>query len=649
MLGSTVHDRAVRTHRKDQVDTTSTTAAHPLWTRRPWVRRPWVLGGAAALLAAGGVLAVAGWSIWPLAAVVMACLAGGVARFAGWGLGVAAAVAVPLAAVAWGIRLYHKVGLTVATGNLVLLAVLALVALVLLAVGPRAIRPRRADLITALLPAAVVPAAVGVFFAFLPTVRDGLALSWAMHNDAVWNLVSARFILNDHGLIPSLHPNSSPLTAVLIASGLAPGRSGVQPSGYLQHDIAAMAVLFALSTVLASLIAGLVSAWAIPAQRPVLRALGAVLGSALIASWFVAGFSFQLGFYNVMPSLACLFAAWLSYLRGAASPVWALALLLVDGTALLALWAPLAVVPVTLAAVVALRGLVPRLRAVHWTGWVLLALSAVQIAAYVLLFSLPDLRRDHEALAGGGQMAPVSPAVLFISAGLAIAVSGSAARAASGRWALVGVVVAVLGLSLGYAYLGMQVSADHYWWGYYSAKLTWLGGVLLIVIALSAAFAGLATAPLERWPRIAAAFGTVTVLVALAASVLPKVPTVSALVPYLDIVGGTGVSARDNAVPTLFALSDPRERAIVAKYSTPDDDYFTNGWLLGLPATSGTDPIRTWAYYMDATKPELICPAMSAWGGGVTVYTRSDTLEERLDRLCPDLGARVIVGDVPRG
>lgn len=186
-----------------------------------------MLVGAAVLLAAGGLLAIAGWSIWPLAAVVMACLAAGVARFAGWGLGVTAAVVTPLAAVAWGIRLYHKVGLTVATGNLVLLAVLGLVALILLASGPRTVRVGRADLLTALLPACVVPAAVGVFFAFLPTVRGGLALSWAMHNDAVWNLVSARFILNDHGLIPSLHPNSSPLTAVLIASGLAPGRSGI--------------------------------------------------------------------------------------------------------------------------------------------------------------------------------------------------------------------------------------------------------------------------------------------------------------------------------------------------------------------------------------------------------------------------------------
>ena len=612
-------------------------------------RRQVTVAAASLLLVSGGALAALGWSIWPLAAVVMLCLAAGVARFAGWGLGAAASVVVPLAGLAWAVRLYHKVGLTMTSGTLVLLALLGVAGIVLLAVGPRSLRIARVDVLSVLLPAAVVPAAVAVFFALLPTVRNGLALSWAMHNDAVWNLVSARFMVNDHGFIPSLHPNSSPLTAMLLAAGIAPGRSRVDPAGYLQHDIAGMATVFALSTVLACLVAGLVTAWGIPARRPVFRVVGGVLGSALIASWFVAGFSFQLGFYNVMPSLACLFVGWLAYLRAASSPVWATAVLLLDATALLALWAPLAIVPGILAALAALRGLIPVLRSVHWTGWAMLVLSALQLAAYVLLFSVPDVRRDQTQLAGGGSMAPVTPALLFISAGLVIALTAASARAAAGRWALSGAVASVVGLSLGYAYLGMQVKADQYWWGYYSAKLAWLGGVLLIVIALSTALALVSVARLERWPRIAAAGGTVVVLVALAASVLPKVPTVSALVPYVDIVGGTGVSARDNAVPTVFALSDPRTRQLAALYSTPADDYFTNGWLLGLPATSGTDPIRGWAYYMDATKPELICAAMTSWGGGVTVHTRSTTLEQRLDRSCPDLRARVIVGDVPAG
>lgn len=616
-------------------------------TRRS-ASRWWVAGVLLVAVAAGLVALGAGWTVWVLAAAAGLSVATGVAAFAGWSLGVVSAVAVPLAVEAFAIRVFHKVGLGVFTGNLLVLVLIALAGVVLVvASGDRLRLPGRA-VWRGVLPAAVVPAVVGTVFASLPLLRDGHALSWAMRSDAVWNLVSARFLLDDRGLIPSLHPNSSPMTAVLLAAGMAPGRSGLTVDDLFPHDIAAMAALFAVATVITSLLAGLVVAQTIRPEHPVHRAIGAVLGSALIASWFVAGFSFQFGFYNVMPTVACLLVSWLAWRRAADAPVIAVSLLLATTTALLALWAFLALVPLALAAVAAVRHILSRPRAFGWLSWTIVAVAVLQLLVYVVLVSLPDLRRDSGELAQGGSMAPVSPALLFVLIGVAVTITAVTARSPRSRADLIGVVTVSASVSVLYAYLGMQTKAAAYWWGYYPAKLVWFGGIMLLVVVIGLALDRLSRVELARWPRVAATAGALVGIVAIAASVLPKPPTFGSLVPYTDIVSGQGVASGDDILPTLFALDDPSEsKDMLVGYFGWKADAFANLWLLGASATAGTDPIRPYSYYLDTTTPKDVCEAVEAWGGGVTIRTRDESLPARLAAVCPGGSGAVVVGRVP--
>ncbi|ANF32891.1 hypothetical protein A0130_15565 [Leifsonia xyli] len=597
------------------------------------------------IAAAGVVLAAAGVTIWVLgAAAAVSVAAASRSRV----VGIAAGVVVPLVVGAFAVRAFHKVGLSLAAGNILVLSATVVVALAAVVFG-RGFRLPSSRGWWLALAAGALPALVAVVFCGLPLLRDGHALSWAMQNDAVWNLVSSRFLITDAGLIPSLHPNVSPLVSVLLAAAMATGRPEAGAPGLLQHDIAAMAGVFAATTVVTAFLAGLVAGQLVRGPRPVLRSIAAVLGSALILSWFVAGFSIQFGFYNVMPTLACLFAAWLAWRGAGRTPVAAIGILLLAATALLALWAFLAIIPLALAGVAGVRWLLgrPWCAGVPWVAWVALAVCALQLVAYALLFSVPDLRREQGALAQGGSMAPVTPALLYVLAGVAIALAAVSFATPGRRSHLLGVLAVVVPSVGVYIFLASNVGADQYAWGYYPAKLVWFIGILSLVLSLGLALDAVAAATLTVWRRVAAVAGVLIAVGSTAAGVLPKPPTFGALVPYADILHGQGVASGDAVLPTLFALKDPSQaHTMLAGYFDWRADGFANLWLLGASATSGTDPIRPFGYSLRVDDPQQVCAALGAWGPGAEIRTHDEGLEARLRELCPDADPRVVVGTV---
>ena len=603
-------------------------------TIRPSRDRWWAAAVLLLVAAAGVVLAAAGVTIWVLGAAAALSVA---AAFRSRAVGIAAGVVVPLVAAAFAVRVFHKVGLSLAVGNILVLSAVVLLALAAVVFGS-GFRLPSARAWWLALAAGALPALVAVLFCGLPLLRDGHALSWAMQNDAVWNLVLSRFLITDAGLIPSLHPNVSPLVSVMLAAAMATGRPGTDAPGLLQHDIAAMAGVFAATTVVTAFLAGLVAGQLVRGRHPVLRSIAAVLGSALILSWFVAGFSFQFGFYNVMPTLACLFAAWLAWRGAGTTPVAAIGVLLLAATALLALWAFLAIIPLALAGVAGLRWLLSRpwRTGVSWIAWAALAVCALQLVVYVLLFSVPDLRREQGALAQGGSMAPVTPALLYVLAGIAIALAAVGFTTPGRRSHLLGVLAIVVPSVAVYVFLASNVGADQYAWGYYPAKLVWFIGILLLVLSLGLALDALAAATLTVWRRVAAVAG-----------VLPKPPTFGALVPYADILHGQGVASGDAVLPTIFALKDPSQaHTMLAGYFDWRADGFADLWLLGASATSTSDPIRPFGYSLRADDPQQVCSALDAWGPQAEIRTRDAGLEARLRELCPDADPRVVVGTV---
>jgi hypothetical protein len=405
-----------------------------------------------------------------------------------------------------------------------------------------------------------------------------------------------------------------------------------------------MAGFFAIATVAASFVAGLVAARMVSGRHWALRGIAAVLASALIASWFVAGFSFQFGFYNVMPTLICVLACWLAWLASSRSPIAAIAVLLVAATALLALWAFLAAIPAVLGAAAAVRWLVHR-TPVRWAEWTILVLAGVQVIGYAVAVSLPDLRRDQEALANGGSMAPVTPALLFILIGLCVAVAAATATGPERRAQLVGLVAFAATATAVYLYLGTKTVTGAHGWGYYPAKLVWFGGIVLMVILIGLARDRMASAPLTSTMRSIAVAGAAVGFVAVAGSVLPNPPDKGALVPYLDIARGTGVAAGDTLLPMLFAAPDPAaSRTMAVGYNDWKADGFVNAWLLGASATSGTDPIRPYGYSLNTTDLSAVCDAVEAWGGPVEILTRTPDLAAQLNSRCPDADLRVDAG-----
>lgn len=607
-------------------------------------------GGFLALVLLGAALSAGGLTIWPLVAATVTALAAWAGQHTRWVVATSFSFAVTLLLIATAVRLYPLLGLGLSAGNTLVLTGLGLVGVVGLVLargplhGPSAEGWRTVGL------ASILPALGGVVALVLSLGSQGRFLSWAMNSDAIWNTVTARNLVNDGGLIPDLHPNSSPLTAALMALSFSPGRESTAAGDLLRHDVTREAEMWVIATLVAAFLAGFVVARSVDRNRLWLRLISTLVAGGVVISWYVAGFSFQYGFYNVMPSIALLFVSWLAWMETPRAPLWGTALQFVLTTVLLASWAPLAIVPLMLGSASIVQFALPSLRSATGAKRGLLAVVIVQMPVYAVFVSLDDLRRDVGSLSGGGAMAPVIPAILFLLVG-AVMFAGSIGQAApQSSHELLGVFTVSLGALVAYGYLGWQVrDAASKWWGYYPAKLVWFMSILLIVVFLAVAIGRISHGSASALRSAAGSLGVIIVVAAVMGSVPPSMQRIGALLPVADIVRGMGASARDAVLPALFTLSTPGEKNVLARYSAdPGDDYFVNGWLLQLPATSAQDPIRTHSYYLNATEPSQLCAMIDTWGGGVTVHTHDPVLESELRTSCPTLNYTVVLGDLPR-
>ena len=84
------------------------------------------------------------------------------------------------------------------------------------------------------LPVVAVPV-VGIILVFVRAYA-GADFEWAMRNDAVWNTITTRFMVEDGGLNAIAHPSgtlATPLTPGLLAIVAAVGRDGVASADLL--------------------------------------------------------------------------------------------------------------------------------------------------------------------------------------------------------------------------------------------------------------------------------------------------------------------------------------------------------------------------------------------------------------------------------
>lgn len=491
--------------------------------------------------------------------------------------------------------------------------------------------PRR---VTVLL--AIVPLAGLAFLVTVNLVPGGF--SWAMHEDAVWNTVTARFMIADGGFNSNVHPHSSPLTAALMAAQMAFGRDSVSSADLLLHDTTAIGNLWLLFVIAASELACVVVMRLVPNRHPRWQIVLGVTGALLPWSWYVAGWSFNLGYLNASLSLVILLGAWIAWREGQISPVVVSFALALSTTALLATWAPLALIPLALLAVQSLHIARTRNRA-H----LVLAICAWGVVVvYVLLVTLHDVVRESTALSFDGGMFNY-PSWLFAVTLVAVVVTTLVLgmKRPDDRPLMFGVLAVSAASAVAVAYLLFQRRGAETLWGYYPAKMGWVSSILLVVL-----FLGVGTrlaARMSRPGRRRAAFVAVALATAgIICCVQP--PSRSDVFAPLNMVTSSGIARHNTLVPVVSELAKPGTKNVVYNWSTPDGDNFTDLWLLQLPSVTGAEPLRTYAYYVATSQLESICEVDRVWGASVTVHTTDTQLEASLDATCPDNGLIVVVG-----
>lgn len=593
-------------------------------------RLRWLTGCASALLV---VLGIVLWLIvgtpWPLIVGASAVAVLALSQFASGTYAIAASVVLlVLTAVLVG-RVAPIFDAGIDQVALVLLSVLgfAAAATFLLPARHRTNRPGFGRAIAA----AVVPG-IAVLALLVAEQLGSRGVLWAMRGDTVWNVVTARYVIEDGGHRPELHPNSSPAAAALLAMIAAVGRTDVVASDLLRHDIDRLAQLWIALALLTSLLAALVAVHTARLTR-IGRWVAGIAAGLVPLSWYVMGFSWELGFLNAPVSLLLLFAAWIGWLECRISPLRGAALLSFATVGLLATWAPLAIIPAGLAAAALIadrRRIRQSLGAV--AAWVLIALP---VPLYAIAVTVEDLRRDGPALSVDGGFPDLDASDALVTVGVTLSLICLVGVRAGDRHRLAGVAAVVVSALIGVAYLVVQRIPTGQPWGYYPAKMTWLVLVLLIVLAIGSLCAVIPAGQPVRPGAIALAAAGAVALAGCAILVPPvRQPVAQNLLPWVDVMRGTGVASPAAAPEALFALAEPGVKTMAVGLG--DHDAFVNFWLLQLESDSGDDPIRVYAYALDPRDTAQVCDAITVWGGDVVVHTSDPQLEGRLDEVCAD-------------
>jgi hypothetical protein len=596
-------------------------------TRIAWI------AAAASSLVFGLLLFGLGITPWVAPIAVLFCLFLAIGQRTSWPFAIAASVIVQIALIALIVRFTPSLGLGLVEGAGVILGTLGLAGLVAFALvpSPRVIGSR---VLRVGLPVIVLPVVLIVVVA-ARSVATG-DLEWAMHNDAVWNLISTRLIVADGGLDAIEHPNASPLTPGLLAVAIAVGRDAVAPADLLRHDVSRVAVFWLLASLGAALLAALIGARSVHGGTRIARIAGAAIVGVIPLTWFVFGFASQFGFYNATVTVLLLLASWLAWLEARVAPVAAAATLSLATVALLATWAPLAVIPLALAAMAVLS----RWASLRRSGgkarvWLIPILTILPVPFYVLFVTLPDLRRDGAALAVDGGIMDMGPGVVLaiLSVTVAVAILNAVQRNQSHQ--LVGVLAVCGAAVVAGAYLiAQRAGAGASLWGYYPVKFAWLLASLLIVV-LAASLAG-EMAGLRGRPIAATAVAGVAVAVPVSLMLLVPPPTqlFHSLLTPVAIATTSGVAAGSPAARELFDLAEPGRPTIAADYLDGAADRFLNSWLLQLESTASSDPIRLYSYVLDPENPEQVCEAAAVWNREVRIVTSSERTEQTLTDLC---------------
>ncbi|MDO7881130.1 hypothetical protein [Antiquaquibacter soli] len=590
-------------------------------------------------LVVGLAVDIAGGAPWVLAATALCAVVVAAGQRLPWTMSAALGTMLLLAGYSLVVRLVQPLPGDLATKNRVVLAAVVIVVVVVLAVSRRPLRlPARRPAIG--FGAAVLPATAVVLAAVVGVALSGGArVAWSMQNDAVWNTMMSRFLWADGGLGPE-HPNVSPLIPALLAGSYAPGRLSVASGDLLLHDVTRQSELWLLLVLTTCILAAAVAWRSLRSLGPRGRSASALAVSAIPALPYVAGYSFQFGFFNATVVLIALLACWLFWLEVAEHRLAAIGGLSAGSVVLLATWAPLAIVPLALGALVLVTAPRPWWAGVRGSRLVVLVGSLGVLPAYVLGITLPDVLREGGALGADGAIMAIQPYHVALVYAVALAVAFAQRRATGSGTTVVGVVVILLSSGVALGYLVSRRLGEASLWGYYPAKLAWLIAAFLLVLI---AIGGVALAVRAGRGRTRALLVAATAVVVIGLTLVPR-PTSGSLASLASAVLPVPLVVSTEAAHELFAHSDPEETlTVVSRDVTPTEDAFINNWLIQQSADGGLDPIRLFGYLLDASDPAQLCSLAAEAGDALVVVTRDPALAAEVGSACPSGGVSVVV------
>lgn len=469
--------------------------------------------------------------------------------------------------------------------------------------------------------------------------RASDTFAWAMNEDAVWNTVTARYILSDQGFVPSLHPHSAPITPNLMAVAMSFGRNAHNSTTLLASDTQNIGVLWLLLTAALSVLGLLIAVSLIPDSQKYLQFSFGFVGALAPWLWGISGWIFALGYVNASVSMVILMALWAVWVYSRGQYIFVFTACASAGIALLATWAPLASIPCGLLVVGAIRfaqmkqndSAQSRSRRVKHLLALIIASSSILL--YAVIVSLKDISREKSALSFDGGMFNFHwwhfVLLIFIAGTCAIAFILKFPPLRMIAWGAAAILISSL-VSL--AYLLFQRRGVESLWGYYPAKMSWIVSSVLLFLVVS--FVGfIASQILGRMKRVG--FIALSSLLVSSSLFMVKPPSIVDIFAPVNMLFSTGIAQNDVLIPELSAMAGQDTLNVVFDLNTVEQDRFENMWLLQLPSIRGDDPLRSYAYYLSRDAPAGLCEIDQLNSGGTRVHTRNSQLESQLDSICP--------------
>ena len=467
-------------------------------------------------------------------------------------------------------------------------------------------------------------------------IPSGARLAWVMLGDSANNLTVARSTLMAGGIAIAGGDNPVPLPSAVLATLMSSGRSSLEGTEILRHDLGAFAQTWGILIALTCLMSGLVVGYLARAggARPSVVRVAAAAGSLLPLSWLFTGYPIEYGFLNTHFAVPILLASVLVFLHSDRYPAASFSLLAIASTLLLATWSPLVPLTGILAVIVVLRNF-RVLVASRGRSLGLIVFGLVQLVLYGLTLALPALLKQGSVLANGGGVYPFPRPAIVVIAVIVLGLAFIAFRTirnliVAGAIGLVGAGAISIALLL---FISRNQPSP---WTYYPLKLFWLVMLLLIVLALGLAIAAVGRVLRGRLAQLVATGVILAGLVGGLSYLTSTVPGYRWMNPVQRLISGQVLGEGDRVANDIIELSSPAESHILWQSGDPEESTI-NFWSLHI--RSG--PLRAndllFAAYGLYDKDDIneLCRIVGLLGGGTIVHTSNIGLKAELDKACP--------------